>query len=267
MPKSLIGWTLAAMLVAGTAKAQELRQLCPDRPGLDTPACTVDKGHLVAELGILDWTHDRDPNARTDSWIAGDMLLRLGVTETTEIQAGWTAYGAVHTQDRTSGARTRSSGVGDVTLAVRQNLSHPDGSGFSAAVMPFATLPTGGASIGAGDWGGGVLVPLSYSINQVFSVAMTPEIDATVDSDRHGRHLAYGSVIGLTTAISPKLSSALEFQAVRDQDPAGHETEELASLSLAWQPRDNLQLDTGAVAGLNRASPDIELYVGIARRF
>jgi hypothetical protein len=54
---------------------------------------------------------------------------------------------------------------------------------------------------------------------------------------------------------------------VRDEDPAGHATQALASLSFAWQPRSNLQLDMGAVAGLNSASPDVELYLGIARRF
>jgi hypothetical protein len=63
------------------------------------------------------------------------------------------------------------------------------------------------------------------------------------------------------------VSGTLELQAVRDDDPAGHATEALAGLSFAWQPKSNLQLDMGAVAGLNHASPDVELYLGIARRF
>lgn len=267
MPRFLLGFGLAALAGIGTAQAQELRPFCADRPGLDTPACTVDAGHAVVELGGLDWTRDQDRVTRSDSWTAGDLLVRVGVTDSMEVQAGWTAFGAVRTQDRTTGASVRSSGVGDVTLAVRQNVSHPDGSGFSAALMPFVTLPVGGDTIGAGDWGGGIILPLSYSLNDVFGLSLTPEIDAAVDGDRRGRHLAYGSAIGLSAAISPKLSSALEFQAVRDQDPGGRTTEELASLSLAWQPKKGLQFDTGAVAGLNAASPDIELYVGVARRF
>ncbi|MET0309269.1 MAG: transporter [Sphingomonas sp.] len=267
MHKTPILVTLATLLGAGTAQAQDLRPLCADRPGLGTPACTVDPGHVVAELGTLDWSRDQDLATRSDSWTAGDLLVRLGVTDTLEVQAGWTAFGAVRSQDRATGASTTTRGTGDVTLAVRRNLSHPDGSGFSAAVMPFVTLPTGGNTIGAGDWGAGMIVPLSYSLNDVLAVALTPEADAAVDGDRRGRHLAYGSVIGLSAAISPKVSSTIEFQAVRDNDPAGHATQALASLSLAWQPKDRLQLDAGAVAGLNRASPDAELYVGIARRF
>jgi hypothetical protein len=267
MLKSSILVTVATLMTAGAAHAQDLRPLCADRPGLGTPACTVDPGHVVAELGMLDWSRTQDASTRSDSWTAGDLLIRLGVTDNLEVQAGWTAFGAVRTQDRATGASVTTRGTGDVTLAVRRNLSHPDGSGFSAAVMPFATLPVGGNTIGAGDWGAGVIVPLSYSLNDIFSVALTPEADAAVDGDRRGRHLAYGSVVGLSAAISSKVSSTLEFQAVRDNDPAGHATQALASLSLAWQPKGSLQFDAGAVVGMNAASPDAELYIGIARRF
>lgn len=265
--KHLSGLIVATLAGIGSAQAQDLRPLCPDRPGLGTPACTIDSGHVIVELGGVDWSRQQERNERTDSWTAGDLLLRYGVAANMEIQAGWTAFGAVHTQDRVTGSTARSSGTGDVTLAARRNFSHPDGSGFSAAIMPYATLPTGGATIGAGDWGAGLVAPLSYSLSDTIAIAVTPEIDAAVDGDRHGRHLAYGSVIGLSAALGPRVSSALEFEAVSDEDPAGHATRKLASLSFAWQPGDDVQLDVGAVAGLNAASPDMELYLGIARRF
>ncbi len=259
--------TAALLATATTAHAQDLRQLCPDRPGLDTPACTVDQGHLIVEAGTIDWSLDRDASQRTDSWTFGDLLIRYGVTTNTEVQLGWTALGVVRTHDRTNGTISHASGTGDITLAVRRNLAHPDGSGFAVAIMPYASLPVGGATIGAGDWGAGLIVPLSYNVSDKLSLSLTPEIDAAVDGDRRGRHLAYGSAIGLSTPLTASLTSALEFQAVRDRDPAEHSTKALASLSFAWQPRSNLQLDMGAVAGLNAASPDMELYLGIARRF
>lgn len=251
----------------GTAQAQDLRPLCPDRPGLDTPACTVDKGHLLVEGGLVDWSLDRDPAQRTDSFTFGDLLIRYGVTQDTEVQLGWTALGAVRTHDRSNGTVIHASGTGDMSLAVRHNLVHPDGSGFAAAIMPHASLPTGGATLGAGDWGAGLVVPLSYSLSDTIGLSLTPEVDAAVDGDHHGRHLAYGSAVGLSATLARSLTSALEFQAIRDRDSAGHATQALASLSFAWQPRQDLQLDIGAVAGLNHASPDMELYMGIARRF
>lgn len=251
----------------GVAEAQELRPFCADRPGLGTPACTVDKGHVAVELGGADWTLERDPTQRTDTVVAGDLLVRLGLTDTLEAQVGWTAFGHVRTRDRITGAVSNSSGTGDVSVALRQNLANPDGSGFSVAVMPYATLPTGGSTIGAGDWSAGLVVPISFELSDGIAIGLTPGVEAATDADGRGRHAAYGSVIGLSASLSESVSTALEFQATRDEDPSGHSTETLASLSFAWQPKDGLQFDVGAVAGLNDASADLELYVGVARRF
>jgi hypothetical protein len=249
------------------ASAQSLRDLCADRPGLGTPPCTVDKGHLVVEAGLADWTHEKDANTRTDTLTTGDILLRLGITDDMEVQAGWTAFGHVRDRDRETGMLSHSSGIGDLTLALRQNLRNPDGSGFSVAAMPYVILPTGGRAIGAGDAAFGLLVPLSFSLNDSVTLSLTPEADAAVDEDRHGRHLAYGSVFGLEIDLAQSLTGTMEFQAMRDDDPSGHTTRALANLSLGWQSGDNMQFDIGGIAGLNHDSPDAEIYAGITRRF
>ncbi len=248
------------------AAIAELRDYCPDRPGLDTPACIIDRGHVSIEVGLADWTLDRSPAGRDDQLILGDVLLRYGLTDHSEIQLGWTSFGHDRDRDRSTGVTTRRSRAGDASIALRRNFSNPDGSGFALAVMPFATLPVGRQPIGAGDWGAGVKVPMSLELNDRFSVALTPEIDAAVDEDGEGRHAAYGSVGGVTAKLSASLSATAEYALTRDQDPAGHQTQQLAGVSLAFQPRDGLQFDVGANAGLHHA-PDIELYVGISRRF
>lgn len=257
---------VAALLTTGTAQSQELRPFCPDRPGLGTPACTIDPGRVAIEMGALDWTVERDAATRTDTLVTGDILVRAGLSQTIEAQLGWTAFGGVRSRDLATGAIRRDRGTGDVTLALRGNLANPDGSGNSIAVMPFVTLPTGGPAIGAGDWGGGLIVPMSFALSDALSLSVTPRVEAAVDGDGKGRHAAYGSVIGLSASLTDALNATAEFQAMRDDDPAGRSTQALASLSLGWQPRDNLQFDIGAVGGLNAASPDFELYVGMAVR-
>lgn len=258
---------LPLAFLPGAAAAEELRDLCPDRPGLGTPACTVDRGHIVFELGLGDWTRDRQGPVRTDTVQVGDALVRVGLTDSLEAQLGWTAYGHVRVRDRVAGTVGKTSGVGDVTLALRQNLRNPDGSGFSVAVMPYASLPAGGSAIGAGDWGGGLLVPMSFDLSDSVSLGITPQVDAAVDSDGNGRHLGYGSVAGLGFGLSDSVSAAAEVSLYRDRDPAGHGTEALAGLSMGWQPQGDMQFDVGVNLGLNRNSPDAELYFGIARRF
>jgi len=267
MPPTLLLPLLAALALAATsARAEELRDFCPDRPGLGTPACTIDPGHFDIELGIADWSLDRTPDSRIDTIEAGQLLVRLGLTDSLEAQLGWTAFGHVRTRDRSTGSLDHESGTGDLTLALRQNLRSPDGSGFSLAVMPFATLPTGGAAIGAGEWSAGLLVPLSYDLGEGVQVGLTGRVEATADSDRDGRHLAYGGVAGLSVPLSDALGATFEIAAGRDEDPAGHSTEWLAGISAGWMANDDLQLDAGANIGLHGA-PDVQLYLGVSRRF
>ena len=262
---SVVGVLL--VLAAWPAAAQNDREPCFDRPGLGTPPCTVTPGKLVAELGLGDWTLDRTPDTRTDTVVVGDALARIGVAEHAEVRIGWTAFGHERERDRATGAVDKSSGVGDVTLAVNRNLAHPDGSGTSVSVLPYVTVPTGGSTIGAGDWGTGVLIPASFELSHAVALTLTPEIDAAVDQDRHGRHLAYGSVVGLSFSLSDAVSAGTEVQVIRDRDPVEHTTQELAGLSLGWQPGGDVQLDAGTNLGLNHATPDVQVYLGVSRRF
>jgi hypothetical protein len=265
--KPLIALALISATAAPAFAEDGVRDFCGDRPGIGTPACTVDAGHLQAEIGIGDWTLDRQPDSRTDSIGVGDVTLRYGITSSTELRFDLTAYNHVRTRDRASGTIDRAAGIGDVTIGIKQNLKNPDGSGFSVALLPYATLPTAKSAIGAGDWGAGLIVPVNYALNNTLSLELTPEIDAAVDGDGHGRHLAYGSVIGLQAKLSEKAGIAAELQAIRDQDPDGHTTQALAGLSFSYLAQAQTQFDIGANAGLNRNSPDIEIYFGIARKF
>jgi hypothetical protein len=256
---------LALVLAGPAAAAQPLRKLCTDRPGLGTPACTLDAGHVQIEVGLADWTLDRQSGARSDEWVAGDTLVRVGIADHAELQFGWTAYG--WTRERAGGVISRASGTGDLFVALRRNLLRPDGSGTTVAIMPYATLPTGGRAIGAGDWSAGVELPFGFDLSNAVSLEFAPRVEAAADEDRHGRHLAYGSVAGLAADLGPHWNLTAELEAIRDDDPGGHRTETLAGLSFGWTPGRNFQLDAGANLGLNRAAPDVELYAGVVRRF
>ncbi|WP_442681159.1 transporter [Sphingomonas sp. ASY06-1R] len=259
---------VAALLAATPALADDqLRELCSERPGLNTPPCIVDQGHLQVEVGLGDWTLDKQPDSRTDTIVAGEILARYGITPTTEVRLGWTAFGHVRTRDRATGMIERTSGTGDVSVGVKQSLIHPDGDGFSVALLPHATLPTGRNQVGAGDWGAGLLIPVNYDLSETLKLEVTPEIDAAVNESGHGRHTAYGSAAGLGVKLSEKWSVSVESQLLRDRDPSGHSTQALGGVFAAYQPKDRLQFDVGAQTGLNHASPDVELYFGVTERF
>ena len=252
---------LLAALLSAPALAEE-RDFCPERPGLNTPPCIVDAGHLSVETSLADWTIDKQGGDRTDTVLIADTLLRIGVTDAVEARIGWTPFG--HQYERGAMAVDR---VGDVTLGLKASLLHPDGKGLSIAVLPYVTLPVGRPPIGAGDWGGGVLLPLSYDLSDAVQVAATGEVDAAVDGDGDGRHLAYSGTAGLNFQLTDALTLTGEAQVERDRDPGGHATHALASVSLAVKAGKNLQFDVQCDAGLNRDTPDFEVLGGVAARF
>jgi hypothetical protein len=251
-------WLLALplTLAAIPAVAQD-RDYCPARPGLGEPACTMAPGRVSLEIGAVSWERDD----ATDLTTIADTLVRIGVTDSSEVSIGWAPF-----ISERSGGVTRQ-GSSDVTLAFKQNLHHPDGGGFAIAIEPHLVLPVAGMPGGAGDWSAGVVIPASFDLGHGLSMQSTSEADAATDEDRHGRHLALGEVVGLGVALSHHLSATGEVQIERDWDPSGHSTQAYAGLALALSLSDDLQLDSGAVAGLNAASSDVQLYAGIARRF
>lgn len=246
-----------------------LRELCTERPGLTTAACTVDPGHVQIEMGIADWERQTDSDERQDQLKFGDMQLRYGVAEQTELQISWPAY--VHTATRSyqTGPLERSDGVGDVTLGLKHNFKHPQekANGFAAAVLPYLSLPTGSHGSGDGDWSAGVVVPLSYKFSDLVTLAVSPGVEAAVDEDRSGRHLTYGTAAGLQFSVTEEIRLLPELEVMRDRDPARAATMASAAMSVAWKVAKMTQLDVQGIAGLNKATPDVRLALGISHKF
>ena len=245
----------------------QARDYCPARPGLGTPACTIAPGRVSVETGLIGWTRDDSAESRTDTLTLGETLVRVGVSDMVELQAEWTPRIRERVRDRTSGRATTRAGVGDLTLGLKANLRNPDGGGFAVAVQPFVSVPVAPAPGGAGDWAAGMLVPISWDLGGGWSAQVTPEADAAADADGRGRHLAYSAVIGLGFPVAGRLSGTIEYQIARDDDPGGATTKHLGSVSFGWLVTPSWQLDMGAVFGLNPAADDVQLYLGISRRF
>ena len=64
-----------------------------------------------------------------------------------------------------------------------------------------------------------------------------------------------------------KLSLSTEIWARWDWDPAGTGKQVSADGSMAYLVKNNVQVDAGANFGLNRQTPDVEVYSGVSVRF
>jgi len=78
--------------------------------------------------------------------------------------------------------------------------------------------------------------------------------------------IAFSGTLALGRAFE-RTSLGAELWGVVDDDPAGRTHQASFDLTAARGLGQNAQLDAGLNLGLTRATPDVELYVGVARRF
>jgi hypothetical protein len=242
--------------------AQE--DLCVNRPGLDTPPCTLAAGRAIAEVGALGWDHTGQNGGIADDLTLADTLLRIGLGSSTELQIGLGGWN--HQRMRgANGMIAAARGLGDTSIGVR----HGFGSEADArlAVQVTVTLPTGGRSISAGDWGAGLVVPMAFPLPSGFTLSFSPEVNAAVNGAGHGRHLAWGAAAGIGHALGPALSFTGEIAAYRDEDPAGASTDARFAASLAWRVGPQWQIDLELDKGLTAGAPTHALKLGFARAF
>jgi len=259
---SLIGAMLLCMSAAAMADEQPI---CADRPGKATSTCTVPAGHWQLETGLVDWTQQKDSGERDTSLAIGETTVKFGLSDRSNIEVDLSPWQRATT--RVDGFRESDSGFGDINLLFKQELTSGD-AGVQVDLLPFVKLPTAKHSLGNGKWEGGLLVPIGYAIpKSPLSIALTPEVDWVADGDGGGHHAAMAQVVSLGWAATDKLNLSGEVWGAWNWDPAGTTHQVSVDGAIAYLVNKVVQLDGGANFGINRNTPDIELYGGVSVRF
>ncbi len=86
------------------------------------------------------------------------------------------------------------------------------------------------------------------------------------DLNGSGRHAHFSQLINVNRQIVENLTGYVEFYA--DQSARGGPGNFYTlDFGLAWLIAPDLQIDAGTYIGLNRAAPDLQVYVGVGHRF
>lgn len=263
---------LPLLLAATPALAQESpapaapdeAPICTDRPTKSNFACTVPQGKFQLESDAFNWARTNAPGGQVDSFLYTNPTLKYGVGPNTDVELNWAPY--VETRVRAGGLVGRLGGVGDVVLRVKQRFTDPD-QPVQIAAIPFVKAPTARLGIGNGAWEGGLIVPVNVSIPQGWTLTIVPEVDIVADAaNPRARHAQYQQVVNLGKALTPKLTLYGELWTAQNFDPSGTIDQYSADFAFAHLLRPTLQLDLGGNLGLNRNTPDVQLYFGISKR-
>lgn len=253
------------LAVASAASAADEEPICADRPGKATPTCGVPAGRLQVETGLADWSLQKGSGQRDTSLVVGESTVEYGLTDRSDIELDFTPWQRV--TSRGPGFDDRASGIGDIALIYKYRITSGSGP-LQAAVSPVVKIPTAKNSLGNGKWEGGLLIPIDYALGKSpFSLNLTPEIDWVADAAGEGHHAGMVQVASLGWQATAKLSLSAELWGQWNWDPAGTTRQASADGSVAYLLSNDVQIDGGANFGLNRVTPDVEIYAGVSKRF
>lgn len=250
---------------AQTATSEPLRALCPDRPAKGTSPCTLDAGHVQIEFGAIDTVRQRAVGITSLQTTFGATTIKYGLNARTDLEISLNPWTRSAQADQAS-----TKGIGDTILRAKVNLGDQDGPGaWGVALAPFIKLPTARRGLGNGKLEAGLIVAVAYALPGNMSLGLSPELDLVENADGSGRHLNLIHVVGLNLPLSDAVTGTLEVWSDTDFDPQATITQASFDLALAWVPsgQTRLQWDGGLNLGLNRKTPDTEVYFGVSRRF
>jgi hypothetical protein len=239
--------------------------LCTDRPTKSNAVCTVPQGKLQIETDLPNWTRNDDAGTRMDVILYANPYVKYGLGPNTDVEVNWAPYETVRV--RGGGVVDRLSGVGDVYVRLKQRLTDPSAK-LQVGVIPFFKAPTARRGIGNREWEGGVALPVQYTLPHGFTLTTSPEVDLLADStNSNSRHAQLIGTANVGKALSSTVTAYAEFWAAQNFDPAGTIHQYSADFALAWLVHPKLQIDLGGNFGLNRQTPDAQVYLGLSTRF
>jgi hypothetical protein len=262
------GLFIAALVLCASsaaAAAADDAPICADRPGKATATCTVPARHWQVETGLGDWTLQNSGGERDTSLVIGETTVKYGLSESSDIEIDFAPW--QRATSRAGGVHKSASGIGDLTVLFKQQLTAPDAA-VQVAALPFVKAPTAKHSLGNGKWEGGLLIPIGYGIpKSALAIGLTPEVDWVADADGRGHHAAMAQVASLGWQANGRLNLSAEIWGQWDWDPSGTTSQASADGAVAYLVGNDVQLDAGANFGLNRVTPDVEIYGGVSKRF
>lgn len=259
----LLPLALAISLPAFSARADDASPICTDRPTKANATCTVPEGMWQLETDVGNYTRDAHEGGSTETLYFLNPYLKYGIGSRTDIEVNWAPDIRVRTN--ANGEHYTANGAGDLNIRVKTNLF--TGDWFSASIIPFIKAPTASHGIGNGQWEGGVAMPMSAAVGGGFTVTLGPELDALLDADGRGRHLSVTNLINVSHSLTSKLSVAVEYWRQDNHEPSGYVRQESGDIAFVYLVNPNLQLDMGANMGLNHATPDTQMYLGLSYRW
>lgn len=233
---------------------------------------TQGKGHSQIETGF-ESVSDKENEAGVSCKTTGGAVsttISYGLTDTIDLVAGvpWEWY-----TEKENGAKVADGhGFGDLALQIKWRFYDNADAGFSLALKPGITIPTGDErkGLGTGKVTGDVTLIAtreaelaSYHVNLGYSRNEYKLDEDNASSRKNIWHASVAAELNVTDRLRAVGDIGIETASEKesDTDPA------YILGGLIYAVSDNTDLDIGIKGGLNDAEPDTTLLAGVTMRF
>lgn len=243
--------------------AEPVREMSTDRPDTTESGYTVPAGMFQVEMSFFDYSRDADTSqgVSSDFWLYGQVNFKAGLTRSTDLQVIVNSHAVAGESER--GDSTRTTGFGDVTVRLKQNLFGNDSGPAALALMPYITIPSH-TQVSDESWAGGLIAPLSVTLSDRVSLGLMIETDIVHDTETNGYDVEWLHSATLGLALTEKLGMYVELVGI-----AGQDTDYLGifDAGLTFAVTNTLIFDAGVRIGMNRPAPDFGVFSGVSFRF
>jgi hypothetical protein len=251
--------SVMAVLLAAPAAAQTAPPLVTDRPDQTESPIVVPRGMVQFEAGGLYEVANAGAGRVTS---VASLLARAGLFGRVELRLGFLGW-----QRATAAGADARAGFGDLSVGMKVALR--DGNGFdpAAAVLASALVPVGDPDFRAAGVDPELRVALAHELGGAFSLGYNVggAIVTTESGGTEATHVEGLYTLALGRSFGSRLGAFVEaFGSIAPSDaaPSSHGID--GGLTLGLRP--NVQIDAAVGMGLDAASPDWFLGLGIAVR-
>jgi hypothetical protein len=243
-----------------------MREMATDRPDKTESAYSVDAGHFQVEMDLLSYTYDRSKHETLKALGVVSSNLKVGVLNNVDLQIIVETYNTQRIKDRTTGATSRLSGFGDLTLRSKVNLWGNDGGPTALSVMPFVKLPTAGDELGNGAVEGGVIFPFAMELPCEWGLGAQFEVDHLRSSSGSSYHQEFSNTVAISHDLGDKLGFYVElFNSVSNERHSAWIA--TFDFGFTYAVTRDIQLDAGMNIGLTDAADDFNPFIGLSMRY
>lgn len=245
----------------------QMREMSTDRPDSTESPISVDAGHFQFELSFFDFGRDREQGSIRESTTIIDANLKIGLTNTTDLQFVFSPYQREVFIPGGGGASEITS-ASDLTIRFKWNCWGNDplpGENSALGLMPFIKIATG-TRLSNEHTEGGLILMYSRDLADDCGLGFMLEADFVYDDADDDYDIDWVHTVVFGQDVGGPVGLYIEYVGTAHSDSdALYQAQASGGITVGLG--DNWALDVGGRLGLNRAAEDLGLFVGTSFRY